>query len=131
MFVLGASSPPLSVMCAGRIDCAKVIVSVPEPAVQLEARGVVSLLAESIACRRVQSLEVAAGSAAELTTIEAALAPAAEISEAPIAPIVAAVMTRFLASRIRLILIPLSRSLRLAHPYAGTEDSGYRPGQDE
>src|SRR5262249_29787814 len=106
------SSPAVRVMCAGNVSkFEKLIVSAPEPAVQLEPEGVASLLAESIACRSVHWLEVPAGSAVEVTLIWAALAPAAGSSEAAIAPTIAQIKIRLLILTLPLAWIPLTSVL--------------------
>src|SRR3954469_6805774 len=89
MSVLSPSAPAVRVMCAGRMDWAKLIVSVPEPDVQFEPEGVASVLAESIAWRRVHCDAVPAGSALEVTVMAAALALALSERHAPATPIVA------------------------------------------
>src|SRR5262249_52934679 len=102
------SSPAVRVMCAGNgSKFEKLIVSAPEPAVQLEPEGVASLLAESIACRSVHWLEVPAGWAVEGTLIWAALAPAASSSEAAIAPTIAQIKFRCPLPPLPLAWIPL------------------------
>src|SRR3954449_5200865 len=96
MLLAGVSSPAVSVIVAGITPGANVIVSVPEPGVQFEPDGVASLLAESMAWRRVHWVAVPAGSAAELTAMVAALAPAASDMKTPTAPIAAKDIPSFL-----------------------------------
>jgi hypothetical protein len=99
-----------------------VIVSVPAPATQLEPEGVASLFAESMAWRRVQWLASTVGSAAELTTIDAALALAAAPSEGATAPMAVSSTTRFLKLARNLLDLPFS-------PYRRGEHTASRGGR--